>query len=250
MTKISLQLIAIKSGGLTSLLIQASIINAQPLTEHNFPNPSSPSIHTERVLPPPDQSKNNTQLSSQTGVWVNKIRLKGNTVFTDTELSKITKLYENREITTDKLHQLRRELTLYYINQGYISSGAIIPDQEVGSGEITLKIIEGKLSDIHIQDFQNLRLKTNYLTKRISLGNNGPLNLNQLQQRLQLLHQNPQIQKLQTELTPGATPGESILNVKATEPKRFQAGISINNGRSPSVGEFRLEAWLSDNNFT
>lgn len=253
MIKLTVRSVAILRCIVLFQLITATFLRAQTLPENEFPiygNTPVESVDSSRVLPPLDSHENENSLSNQPRIWVNSIHLEGNTIFTDEDLSDITDNYENKEITTQQLQQLRRQLTLHYIKNGYISSGAVIPDQEVGDGEITLKIIEGKLSDIHIENFQSLRIKSKYLTKRIALNNQGPLNLNKLQERLQLLHQNSQIQKLQTELTPGARPGESILNVKATEPERHQFGISVNNGRSPSVGEFRLEAWLSDNNLT
>ena len=46
--------------------------------------------------------------------------------------------YENRTLTTEDLERLRLALTLLYVNNGYITSGAVIPDQDVKDGVIQL----------------------------------------------------------------------------------------------------------------
>ena len=40
----------------------------------------------------------------------------------------MTAPYVGRELTNENLETLRRALTAHYINKGYVSPGAIIPD--------------------------------------------------------------------------------------------------------------------------
>lgn len=63
----------------------------------------------------------------------------------------MTAPFKNRTLLTEDLEGLRLALTLRYINKGYLTSGAIIPDQDVRSGVITVPIIEGKLTRIDIE---------------------------------------------------------------------------------------------------
>jgi hemolysin activation/secretion protein len=53
-------------------------------------------------------------------------------------------------LTTEDLEALRLALTHLYVEHGYITSGAIIPDQTVTDGVITLDLIEGRLHDIEV----------------------------------------------------------------------------------------------------
>ena len=46
----------------------------------------------------------------------------------------MTAPYKNRTLLTEDLERLRLALTLMYINKGYLTSGAIIPDQDVAGG--------------------------------------------------------------------------------------------------------------------
>ncbi len=57
--------------------------------------------------------------------------------------------YQNREITAEELQEVKNIVSRYYVDKGYINSGAIIPDQAVKDGVVLLKIIEGELVKAH-----------------------------------------------------------------------------------------------------
>jgi hemolysin activation/secretion protein len=65
------------------------------------------------------------------------------------------------------LEQLRVELTRAYTDEGYINSGALLPDQQVADGVITYQIVEGSLDSIDISG--NGRLRPDYVTGKGSV---------------------------------------------------------------------------------
>lgn len=79
-------------------------------------------------------------------LFVHDIHVTGSTVFSDAELADVTAPYRNRELTSDDLERVRLALTLLYVNRGYLTSGAVIPDQDVSFGVIVIQIVEGTLS--------------------------------------------------------------------------------------------------------
>ena len=81
-------------------------------------------------------------------IFVHDIHVTGSTVFSDAELAEVTAPYRNREVTSDDLERLRLALTLLYVNRGYLTSGAIIPDQDVRMGLVVIQMVEGKLARI------------------------------------------------------------------------------------------------------
>jgi hemolysin activation/secretion protein len=182
------------------------------------------------------------------GVFVRKIVVTGNTVFTPEELSRVTAPYENRPLNSEDLESLRRALTLYYIDHGYINSGAIIPDQTVVDGIITLQIVEGKLSSIEIEGTK--WFKDSYIEDRLAIGAGPPVNLNHLQQRLQFLQQDPRISRIHADMRPGTRPGESVLKVNVEEKTPFYAWLAFNNYQSPSVGAEQGVLTLAHQNLT
>ena len=206
-----------------------------PLPEFGDNSPTSGFV-LPPVVPP---SSEQAPLSSQLKVYVNSYRIEGSTVFPAEELQRVWAPYAGRVVSSDELQQLRYELTLLYINNGYINSGVIIPDQQVVDGIIRLQVIEGELTRIDVSGQQ--RLYSEYISDRIDLGDGKPLNINSLRQNLQLLQQNPLIKRINSRLEPGERPGESVLSVEVEEDVPYRLGLTVDNHRSPSIGSIRGE---------
>jgi hemolysin activation/secretion protein len=187
-----------------------------------------------KILPPPPASSEESTRSLLEGIYARKIVVTGSTVFTKEEIDRVTAPFENRTVTMEDLELLRRDLTRLYINKGYINSGAVIPDQTVTDGLITLQVIEGKITDIDLEG--NRWFRDAFLRDRIALGARTPLDVYTLQNRLQLLQQDQRIQRIQAELRPGANPGEGVLKVRIEEKPPFSAWLAFNNYQSPTVG--------------
>jgi hemolysin activation/secretion protein len=214
----------------------------EPLEEELLPSP--PTV----TLPAPPGPQKEQAVPLLKSVFVRKIVVKGSTVFKADEIAKITAPYENRKVTMEDLESLRRALTVLYVNKGYINSGAIIPDQKVVDGVITLQIIEGKLTHIDVEG--NKWFSTAFLRDRIALGAETPVNISPLQDRLQILQQDQRIQSLHAELRPGAAPGESELKVEVEEKPAFSAWLAFNNYQPPSLGAERGLLTLAHQNLT
>ena len=190
------------------------------------------------ILPPVETLPDfEPQQAPQLRVAVTTIRVEGSTVFTPAELKQITGPYENRELSTQDLEEIRRQLTLLYVENGYVNSGAIIPDQSIHDGAIMYQIIEGKLTDIQIKG-TNYFLPF-YFQQRIAQSTGPPLNIRPLKERLQLLLQDRRIQRLNSELKPGLKPGDASLTVQVEESSPFRAWVEFNNFQSPTVGAER-----------
>lgn len=209
------------------------------------PAESQPGITLPAPPIPPAQG---FQESVIKGAFVRKINVVGSTVFTQEEIDAVTAPYENQSLSMEDLESLRRNLTLLYVNKGFINSGVIIPDQTIVDGVVKLQIVEGSLSTISVEG--NRKFVDSYLQERIALGAGIPLNLAPLQDRLQLLQQDQRIQRIQAELRPGAQPGEADLKVRVEEKPPISIWLSFNNYQSPSVGEERGIATLEHQNLT
>ena len=97
------------------------------------------------------------------------------------------------------------------------------------------QIVEGGLEAIEITGTR--QLDAGFLEQRIRRGAGPPLNVNELQDRLQLLLQDPSIIKLDAQLLPGSQPGQARLAVTVEEePKRFSVTARAANDQSPSIG--------------
>ena len=156
--------------------------------------------------------------------------------------------YKTRELNAEDLEQARQDLTLFYINRGYVNSGALLPDQDGKNGIITFQLVEGRLTAINVKG--NFWFRPWWLRNEIRRGAGQPLNFNNLKQSLQLLRQNPSIARVNAELKPGSVPGESSLDVDIKDTQPFRFALELNNQRPPSVGAEILYAHFTDLNLT
>jgi hemolysin activation/secretion protein len=230
---------------LSSWILDASAQNSIPGTIEMLPRPEEtrpdlpefgvptpPELDTPRPLPP-----QLPRLSTGPSLFLRGVRFTDNTIFSDRELAGIADPFVGRMVSSEDLQDLRYRLTEHYINAGYINSGAILPDQDVRDGIVSYTIIEGRLSEISVTG--NERLQPSYVTDRLALGTGPPLNIDDLRERIQILLQDPLIERLNAELRPGLQPGDSILDVAVTRAQPYELRVSFDNNVSPSIGEFR-----------
>jgi hemolysin activation/secretion protein len=212
------------------------------------------SLHAQVLPPPPVRAQGaprlpaDQELPTATRLFVRTFQFEGNRAFSDAELSQVTGSYTNRELGIEDLEQARRAVSLFYINHGFVNSGALIPDQDPTNGIIRLQIVEGLLTGIELSG--NHWLHDNYIKSRLRRWSAPPLNLNRLQDGLQLLRQNPNVRQINAELKPGTSPGEGVLDVRVADQQPFQVGIQVDNQRPPSVGAEEIWALASDQNLT
>ncbi len=190
--------------------------------------------------PPPPVKEKEASTMPLKKVFIKKIIISGSTVFTPEELEKITAPYQNQWVTSEDLEKLRQDLTLYYINNGYVTSGAVLPDQNVSDGTINYKVIEGEIVSINIEN--NKWLWDSYIEKRVALGAGTPVNMNALQKQLQLLQKNPRIDTLNAELKPGLNLGESDLDIDVKESFPIKLWVAYDNYLSQNSGPEEIRA--------
>ncbi|MFP4297804.1 MAG: ShlB/FhaC/HecB family hemolysin secretion/activation protein [Spirulinaceae cyanobacterium] len=184
-------------------------------------------------------------------IIVREYQFEGNTVFSDAELAALLTDYLNRPLSFIQLRNVPNVITNYYVEQGYITSGALLPAQEnIGQADaavVTIQILEGTIDEIQVQ--VDGKLQPGYVESRVRLATNPVLNQQRLLDGLRLLQLNPLIDSLSAELSAGIEPGTNILEIKVVEANPWDAEIAGNNGRSPSVGSFRRGTSLSNQNF-
>lgn len=185
------------------------------------------------VLAPPERAGLQGAAAGRS-ITVRAFAFEGNRAIPSDALSAIAGPYTSRPLRFADLQRLRDELTRAYVDAGYVSSGAVIPEQTLDDGVVTIRLVEGVLGDVAIET--DGRFDREYIASRLQPRDGSALNLGDLQARLQLLQQDPRIRSVAAEVRPGERRGESELHIRLHEvsPLRFELGL--NNHRSPSLG--------------
>lgn len=166
--------------------------------------------------------------------FLEDIQVVGNTVFQG-EIEALVRPLEGREVAFEELLTLRTDITRLYVSNGYISSGAFVPTNQVlNDGVVEIQVIEGDLEQIQINGLT--RLREGYIRDRITRVTGAPLNVQRLEEGLQLLQVDPLLQTVDAELTAGSGPGQNILILDLAEADPFAIDLSLDNYRAPSIG--------------
>lgn len=170
-------------------------------------------------------------------VLIRGVHVTGSTVFSETDLAPLTDPYRDRYVNAEDLEALRQALTQFYIDRGYINSGAVIPDQRVTDGLVEMRIVEGRLTEIGVTGTD--WLEPGFLADRLALSAGPPLNVNELTERLQILLQHPSVERINAQIEPGDRPGEARLHTVVDEAPPYRFSIGTDTDLSPSLGEAR-----------
>lgn len=166
------------------------------------------------------------------------VRFEGGEGLSQQALEPIYRPYIGQQVTLADLEELRYRLTKHYVDQGYINSGVIIkPGQTVSDGVVVFQIIAGRLSEIRVSGQE--RLRPSYVSGRLQPDPTAPFNREDLQERFQLLLQDPLIERINGTLIPGSEPGSAVLDLAVTRARPWELYLRTDNYRPPSTGSER-----------
>lgn len=212
------------------------------------PAPLAPATPSVQPSPTPSPTPQPSPPANAPAFPVQKINVTGSTIFSPEQIQAVVQRFEGKTLTVEQLREAADGITQLYLNQGYITSRAILADQAVTDGVVEIRVLEGSLEEIRIEGTR--RVNANYIRSRVRLGAKTPLNTAQLEDQLRLLRADPLFSNVEASLRAGTGTGQSILIVRVTEANPFEGSVSVDNYSPPSVGSERLGLNLLYRNVT
>lgn len=192
--------------------------------------------------PPPPASPTRESPTSSGEIPVREVQILDSTVFSAEELAVITDDYSGRSLAFEELIALRTAITDLYVQNGYTTSGAFLPPQDVTDGIVRVQVVEGRLEAVTVEGLE--RISQDYVRDRLLAASGPPLSLPKLEAALQLLQQDPAIASVRAELVAGSAPGFSELRLNLIEANPFDVSLNLANRNAPSVGSIRPSTQL------
>jgi hemolysin activation/secretion protein len=218
------------------------------LPESTDEEPVLPDADPPAESPQPPSPPESTDDEAEPTITVSRVEVLGSTVFEADDFAPIVQPVEGRQVTLEELRQVADAITQLYLNQGYLTSRAVLVDQVIEDGVVQIQIVEGRLATIEIEG--NRRLNDGYIRDRIELGANVPLRTDQLEDQLRLLRADPLLDNVEASLRAGDRIGESILVVRVDEADPVIGEVRVDNYSPPSVGSERTGIDLGYQNLT
>lgn len=202
-----------------------------------------------QTLPELDPETIRSRTSAATLALVaSDIELEGNTALDEDAVAAVIGRYRDRPLTDADLRALREELSLLYVQTGYLSSGVVVPDQQITDGRLRLQAVEGRISAIELAG--PIGLREPYVTERVRRRVAEPFNVNELRDAIRLLQRDPNIERVDAHVEPGPNPGDSVLRMAVQEAPPWTVYLRADNHRSEAIGAERVSAGLVRNNLT
>ena len=187
-------------------------------------------------LPPLPEASGSAlpRLSQGLRVRVSRIVVEGVTAFSAEQIAQLVADYERRTLTSENLVSLRDALTKLYVEHGYITSGAVIPDQDVDGGVVRVRVIEGRLGSISIEGEDWFR--ADYFRDRLRRAGRAPVNVHRLEAQLQVFQRDARLRAVHGRLLPGAQRGVSDFLLRIEEARPYEVMLGFANDTPPSIG--------------
>jgi len=230
-----------RSAPLLALICAAAWVDAaatDAIAGGGFRLPPLPVLPSAPPSPPsPAAPATGAAAQATAVVTLRAVRFEGHTQFTITELEAIAAPFLGRPLRPLDLEELRQRVTRAYVERGHVNSGAVIGEGALQGDTLTLRIVEGRITQLRQRGLQGLNER--YLASRL-LREGEVLDINRLQDRYRLQLADPLFARLNAQLLPGGGPGTAVLDVEVTRAAPWQATIFANNHVAPAVGSTQL----------
>ena len=213
-------------------------------------------VDQERPAPAPEQylKKKERELTppkpGEVLIDVKGFKVTGITLITEQQAQEVLKPYTNRQLTVTQIKEAANEVTLLYQQIGRVAQ-ATLPPQNVTSGIIEIKMVEGRMGDVIIERFEGSpgKLKSEIIQNFLYANNpkGDLLSLSGLERSLALLNELPGT-TVEGQLTEGSEAGTSNVSVTSAESALFNGRVDVSNYGSASTGVPQAIASLNLNN--
>lgn len=176
---------------------------------------------------------------------VNKIEIQGNTLVDNKTLRPIAMSYENKELSLNELGQLVDKVNEQYRKKGYLTSIAYIPPQDITSGTIVIRVLEGQIGQVQIAG--NKFYKTGIVARYLDQGTGDALNIPQLEKNLRRINRQGDF-RVRATLSPNSVAGKTDVRLDVEERQPLQVGLTFDNQGRPTIGTMRWGAELINRN--
>ncbi|QWA10025.1 ShlB/FhaC/HecB family hemolysin secretion/activation protein [Sodalis ligni] len=173
---------------------------------------------------------------------LNTILLLGADTMPEPVRQRLTSPYLRQCAGLSQINLLVKQVSDWYIAQGYITSRAFLTGQDLSGGTLRLTVMEGRLQDIRLEnhDARLLHMAFPGLKGKI-------LNLRDIEQgmeQINRLRRDP----VQIDIQPGSRPGYSVVNLTAAREQSLRLNVGFDNSGQKSTGVGQLNTALTLNN--
>jgi len=178
---------------------------------------------------------------------INDIQIVGDDKFNDSpRRQKIIDAYNHKKMGQYEIISLIKELTDFYISQGYTTTALTIQESSLKSGVLKLKVLWGKVSGFTVEGKDPTLFQSMRLFSAIPFAKNKVLNMSDVDQGLDNLLRVSPTDKL--VIVPSKENGYSTLDLQNSDIQKFSGNMGTNNSGTERDGWSQYFSSLNVNN--
>lgn len=177
-----------------------------------------------------------------------EIQISGVTVFKNKILEDKFSPWMDKEVGYSDLLKIASQVTQLYKDNGYITSRAVLPPQEIENGVVKIVVVEGKIGKVEVNG--NKTLPDDYVEERLHQKPGEVFRLQTLQKDMLNLSSDSLLDKTHATLKTGNQPGTSDLLIDVADHFPMHFAVGVDNAGRNGIGLWRTSYTFSDENVT
>lgn len=172
------------------------------------------------------------------GVYIDKIRVAPSEVLTAKEIEDIISDYQGENLTFDKVKEIINRINTLYLEKGFVTARAFVPEQDIVDGSLYIDLYEGKVGEVSVVN--NRWTKDSYIKKRISAKPYKLFDIVELEQDVLNFNKYTPGVELSANLKPGEKRmGTTDIELAAREKLPFHTSFIFDNAGRSTIGQLR-----------
>ncbi|MBO6290190.1 MAG: ShlB/FhaC/HecB family hemolysin secretion/activation protein [Alphaproteobacteria bacterium] len=171
------------------------------------------------------------------GVYVEKFEVAPSEILTPDEIDAITMDYEHTNVTVAKLNEMIDRINEFYLDKGYITARAYLPEQTIENGVIKVGLLEGKVGDVTIEG--NRWTKKSHIKKRLDMKEGEIFNIQKLEENMLVYNRYNDNIEIKGSLAAGKKVGTTDVKIKAEEKAPYHLAAVADNAGRKTIGKNR-----------
>lgn len=179
------------------------------------------------------------------GVYVERIEVSPSQILTEDEIKSIIEEYTQENLTIAQLQEIINKINTLYLQKGYVTARAFLPEQDIENETIKIQLVEGKVGNINIEN--NKWTRTSFIRKRIKLQEGQLFNIQTLEENIVNLNRYNEGINVNGTLEPGKEKlGTTDITLKTEEKLPFRITALMDNTGRNTIGQYRGGLMLQD----
>ena len=171
------------------------------------------------------------------GVYIDKVEVEASEVLTTEEISAITSDYEQANLTMADIKELVERINELYLNKGYVTARAYLPEQTIEKGTLKIALFEGKVGNVTVEG--NRWTKKSHIKKRLGVQEGEVFNIQELENNMLVYNRYNNNIMIKGDLNQGEKAGTTDIKIKAEEKAPYHLIAVTDNAGRKTIGKNR-----------